>query len=169
VAIRPLRVDDTVAAQAIERRAGARFRDVGLAAVADDDPFGDEELAAYAAAGRGWAATDERDRPVGYVVVDIVDGNAHVEQISVDPDHQSQGLGRGLLDEVQAWARRQGMNSLTLTTFRDVEWNAPLYEHLGFVVMNQGEIGPELAALVRDEAHHGLDPSIRVCMRLTLE
>jgi ribosomal protein S18 acetylase RimI-like enzyme len=32
---------------------------------------------------------------VAYVLVDVVDGNAHVAQISVAPESQGQGVGRG--------------------------------------------------------------------------
>ena len=58
------------------------------------------------------------------------------------------------------------MRAVTLTTFRDVPWNAPLYRHLGFVDLDDASLGPELRAIVAAEAAHGLDPSIRICMRL---
>jgi GNAT superfamily N-acetyltransferase len=168
VTIRPLRADDAEAAGAIERRASERFRDVGLPGVADDDPFTADEIAEYAAAGRGWVAVDGHGGAVGYVVVDVVDGNAHVEQVSVDPDHQGRGIGGALVERVRDWAVDNGMRAITLTTFRDVPWNRPLYEHLGFAVVDGDDIGPELDALRRAEATHGLDPDIRVCMRLDL-
>jgi hypothetical protein len=52
-----------------------------------------------------------------------------------------------------------------LTTFSDVPWNAPLYRHLGFRVLDDDDIGPELRARRADEAARGLDPASRVCMR----
>ena len=57
---------------------------------------------------------------------------------------------------------------VTLTTFVDVPWNGPLYAHLGFTVMSEAEIGPELRSIQDGEAAHGLDPARRVCMRLDL-
>jgi GNAT superfamily N-acetyltransferase len=166
VAIRPLRREDGESARAIERAAGEQFRDVGLAYVADHEPATLEELAAYADAGRGWVATSSDDQPIGYVVVDIVDGNAHIEQISVHPDLQGKGLGRALVEQVCDWARDTDRPWITLTTFRDVAWNQPLYEHLGFEVVLPDEVGPEFAALVREEAEHWFAPETRVCMRL---
>jgi hypothetical protein len=74
-------------------------------------------------------------------------------------------VGRRLLDEVTAWARTHDLTAVTLTTFHNVPWNRPLYEHVGFVVMDGAEIGPALRALVAEEAAHGLDPTQRVCMR----
>jgi GNAT superfamily N-acetyltransferase len=164
-AIRPSRPDDGPALRAIERLAGARFREVGLGEIADNEPMSADELSEYSLAGRAWVAVDATSDPIGYVIADIVDGNAHIEQISVHPDHQGTGVGRALVEQIQRWAVDIGAPSITLTTFIDVPWNRPLYEHLGFVVMTEDEIGPELAAVVDSETAHGLDPSTRVCMR----
>jgi len=169
VDVRPARPEEADDLRAIERRAGVRFRDVGMPGIADDEPPPAEVLATYAADGRSWVAADETDRAVGYVVVDVLDGCAHVEQVSVDPASQGHGVGRALLDRVRTWAVDQGLDAVTLTTFRDVPWNAPLYEHLGFRVLDPAEIGPELADRVDAEAAHGLDPAARVCMRAELE
>jgi GNAT superfamily N-acetyltransferase len=166
--IRPARADDGRALQDIERLAGERFREVGLPEVADDDPAPVDVLAAYAAAGRSWVAADPRDVPVGYVLVDVVDRCAHIEQISVRPDHQGAGVGRALIEQVKSWARSTGLSAVTLSTFRDVPWNGPLYRHLGFSVVGDGELGPGLRAVRDREASHGFDPSTRVCMRLQL-
>jgi GNAT superfamily N-acetyltransferase len=165
-ALRSLRVDDAGALAAIETAASERFREVGYAGVADDEPFTADELAPYAGDGRGWVAIDgERGQPVGYVLVDVVDDNAHVEQVTVHPDHQGRGIGRLLLDRVAAWARDHDMRAMTLTTFADVPWNRPLYEHLGWFVLAEPDIGPGLRAVRDIEASHGLDPAARVCMR----
>jgi GNAT superfamily N-acetyltransferase len=168
IEIRPARSDDGTVLQEIERLAGERFRSVGLDRVADNDPPSIEVLGEYAMAGRGWVAVDSSDLPVGYVVVDVVDGAAHIEQISVRPDHQGIGVGRALIDRVCQWATETRRRSLTLTTFVDVPWNGPLYAHLGFTVMPETEIGPGLRAIREGEAAHGLDPVRRVCMRLDL-
>jgi GNAT superfamily N-acetyltransferase len=119
----------------------------------------------YARDGQCWVAPDEAGDPLGYVIVDRVDGNAHVEQVSVRPDHQGVGVGRALIEHVVAWAADKGLPAVTLTTFADVPWNAPLYRHLGFRVLADDEIGPELRVVRETEAAHGLDPATRVCMR----
>jgi GNAT superfamily N-acetyltransferase len=165
VSIRASRPGDGPALQEIERRAGAQFRDVGMPDIADAEPASIEELDEYAAAGRGWVAVDGDDRPIGYVIVDIVDGAAHIEQFSVVPEHQGTGVGRALVDRVRTWAAENGYAAITLTTFTDVPWNRPLYEHLGFRVIAPDDIGPELRAVRDHEATLGLEPTIRVCMR----
>lgn len=166
--VRPAGPADGPALREIERRAGERFRDVGMADIAEDEPPSTDSLAAYAAAGRSWVAQDPAHGILGYVLVDVVDGNAHIEQVTVEPDQQGRGVGRALIDRAASWAGRHGLGALTLTTFSGVPWNAPLYEHLGFRVLSEDEVGPALRALRESEAAHGLDPSIRVCMRRAL-
>lgn len=166
--IRVARAADSPVLQAIEIEAGAQFRTVGLDDVADHDPFSVAELDAYAAAGRSWVAVGSDDRVVGYAVADVLDGSAHLEQVSVRPEAQGHGIGRALVDAVVDWARARGSDAVTLTTFTDVPWNAPLYAHLGFRALDEHELGPELAARRDEETRHGLDPNRRVCMRRPL-
>src|SRR5664280_2284311 len=92
-----------------------------------------------------------------------------VQELNVRPDHQGQGVGRALLDRVRVWATATGRSSISLTTFAEVPWNRPHYERLGFRVFAEEEIGPELRAVREVETAHGLDPAIRVCMRLDLD
>jgi GNAT superfamily N-acetyltransferase len=167
--IRATQADEAEVLRDIERSAGQRFREVGLPDVADAEPMSVEALTEYARDGRSWVAVDAHGEPLGYVIVDIVDGQAHIEQISVRPDEQGTGLGRALIAHVCAWTTERGMQAVTLTTFATVPWNRPLYEHLGFVVMDDQQIGPELRVVQRQEALHGLDLKQRVCMRLDFE
>jgi GNAT superfamily N-acetyltransferase len=168
IVIRPASPGDAPVLREIERLAGERFRDVGMPEIADDEPLSLEVLAGHARAGRSWVALGSAGTPVGYVLVDVVDGGAHIEQVSVRPDHQGAGVGRALIDQVRTWALGSGMDALTLTTFGDVPWNAPLYEHLGFRVLTESDLGPEMRALRDAETAHGLDPARRVCMRMDL-
>jgi GNAT superfamily N-acetyltransferase len=165
VLIRPARLDDGNSLQGIELAAGARFRDVGFADVADHDPTSVDELARYATAGRSWVATHTGDIPVGYVVVDVVDGNAHIEQVSVAPSHARRGIGAALIDQVEAWGRAQGAPATTLTTFGDVAWNGPYYARLGYREMSAARIGAGLAATMDHEASMpGIEAARRCAM-----
>ena len=167
--IRAARAGDSSTLSAIERRSGERFREVGLDDIAEDEPTAPEVLTRYAIEGRSWVAVDDEDRPVGFVVVDDIDGCAHIEQISVDPAHQGRGFGRALVEQVRAWAERTARPAITLTTFAEVPWNAPLYAHLGFVVIEDAELGPELRGVKDAESARGVDEKMRrVCMKLAL-
>lgn len=158
---------DLCALQELERDAGQRFREVGLDFVAEDEPPSAEVLLSYIEGGRAWVAVDGTSVPVGYLLVDIVDGAAHIEQISVATVRQGKGVGRMLVDRARSWAGENALAAVTLTTFSHVPWNRPLYEHLGFRVLGSDEIGPELRSLMEVEASHGLDPATRVAMSAT--
>ncbi len=153
----------------VEIASGQRFREVGLDAIADDEPPPAAVFEAYAAAGRAWVAVGPSSGAVGFVIVDMVDGAAHIEQVSVVPAHQGRGVGRALIDQVRRWAGENGLPALTLPTFNHVPWNRPLYEHLGFRVLADEEIGPGLRAVMATEAAHGLDPASRVAMRKDID
>jgi GNAT superfamily N-acetyltransferase len=150
----------------IERKAGELFREIGMHDIADAEPFSADELAAAAAL---FVATGEDGEPVGYAMVEIVDDHAHLGQLSVAPEHGGQGIGTELLDAVGGWAAGQGHREVTLTTFRDVPFNAPLYAKRGFEILPEAAWTPALKKLVDSEAGMGLDPSLRVVMRRALD
>jgi GNAT superfamily N-acetyltransferase len=154
--------------QDIERAAGVCFRDIGMPEIADDPPLPIAELARYQQAGAAWVAVGTTDVPVAYLVADIIDGNLHIEQVSVHLQHARRGLGRRLIDHAAQHAQAQDLPALTLTTFTYVPWNAPYYARCGFRIMTTDEPGPDLRAIRRAEAAHGLDKWPRVCMRRDL-
>jgi GNAT superfamily N-acetyltransferase len=160
--IRPARPEELGALPALEVAAGELFREIGMARIADDAPPTVEQLAAAPAV---LVAIGEDGTPVGYARIEVVDGHAHLGQLSVHPDHGRRGIGTALLDAVVRWAADRGDTSITLTTFRDVPWNAPLYRKRGYADLPASEWGPELAAAVASEADHGLDPATRTVMR----
>lgn len=133
--------------------------------IADDEPPSADDLASGAAL---YVATDDEDQPVGYALVDLVDGHAHLEQLSVVPEHGRQGMGQALVEAVVDWARARGDLAVTLTTFRDVAFNAPFYVKHGFTALDDGDLTDGLQAVVARETSEGLDPTTRVVMRRSL-
>ncbi|MEV6640337.1 GNAT family N-acetyltransferase [Amycolatopsis sp. NPDC051371] len=162
--IRLARPDDLPALIDIEREAGSLFRALDMAAIADDDPGSVAELAVYQSDGRAWVSVDDGDRPVAYLIAEVIDGHAHVEQVSVRPSHARRGLGSALIETLAEWAASRGLPALTLTTFSAVPWNAPYYERLRFRVLADVEITDGLRAIRRAEAARGLDAWPRVAM-----
>jgi GNAT superfamily N-acetyltransferase len=165
VAIRAVRRDELATLVAIERDAGRAFAAIGMPEIADDDPGSVAELEAFRAEGRAWVAVDDADRPVAYLLSAVIDGCAHVEQVSVAPTHARRGLGAALVDHLATVAVTEGRPAVTLTTFRDVPWNAPYYRRLGFTVVAPADQGPELRALVVEEARRIPGDAPRVAMR----
>jgi GNAT superfamily N-acetyltransferase len=164
--IRPAVADDLPVLSDIERRAGELFRAIGMTDIADAEPYSADELATAATI---LVATDGDDVPIGYAMVGIVDGHAHLEQLSVLPERGGAGVGTRLLEAVAAWARARGDAEVTLTTFRDVPFNAPVYAKRGYTVVAEDERSAGLRALVDREAALGLDPAARVVMRRRLQ
>ena len=150
--IRAAGVEELPALQDIERAAGQCFRDVGMPEVADDEPLPLDELIRYQRAGRIWVAVDGTDQPTAYLITDLVDGNLHVEQVSVHPDSARRGVGRSLLEHVADRAAAEGIPALTLTTFFQVPWNAPYYVRCGFRYLDETELTPGLRAIRRQES-----------------
>jgi GNAT superfamily N-acetyltransferase len=139
-----------------------------MAAVAEDEPAEVAALAVYQKDGRAWVVADEGDHPVAYLLLTVLDGGAHVEQVSVHPDHARRGLGKSLLDTAADWARQKDLAALTLTTFADVPWNAPYYQRLGFRVLADDQLTPGLRHARQEETARGLDRWPRVAMRRQL-
>jgi GNAT superfamily N-acetyltransferase len=148
--IRPPAADELGRLVEIEAAAGRAFADHGMPEIAADDPGSPTELEPYRAAGRALVAADPGG-PVAYLLAAEIDGCLHVEQVSVDPAHAGHGIGAALIDHLAAAARADGRPALTLTTFRDIPWNAPYYARLGFRELPEGEWGPQLRALVAHE------------------
>ena len=66
-----------------------------------------------------WVA-EEQSEIVGYIVATVLDGNAHIGQVSVAPTFARQGIGHLLISHVEDWGRSNRRPATTLTTFRDV-------------------------------------------------
>jgi GNAT superfamily N-acetyltransferase len=104
---------------------------------------------------------------VGFVCLELVDGTAHVDQLSVLPEFGRRGIGRALLETAIGWAVSSGYGELTLTTYRDVPFNAPFYRTLGFEELT--DLGPGLAAIRAHEREIGNDDfGPRIAMRRVL-
>ena len=159
--IRPAEPADLKSLPGIEIAAGELFRQIGMDDIADHAPPAVEELAAAPAV----LVAEEDDVVVSYARIELVDDQAHLEQLSVLPDHGGQGIGTALIDAVCDWARDRGDAAVTLTTFREVAFNAPLYNKRGFEELPEHEWTEGIRAVVAEESAHGLDPADRVVMR----
>lgn len=166
--IRKAREDDLPKMREIEVAAGDAFRTIGMGAIADDAPPSLEALANYQQNARVWVAADSDDEAVAYILIDVVERFAHIEQVTVHPLHARQALGRKLIDEAASWAAARGLEGMTLTTFAEVPWNAPYYVRLGFQPLPEYELSDGLRQIVQSEVAHGLNAWPRVVMKREL-
>lgn len=165
IEIRPAALSEFALLPAIEADADAAFGDLPVPLPYGDFPppgTADDYAEAFhiMVAGRP---------PVGFVQLEIVDGQAHLEQLAVNPAFARQGIGRALVTAAKAWAHEAGFTVMTLTTFAQVPFNAPFYASCGFVEMPQGEWGPELAHIRAAQVEMGMDGfGPRVAMAVSL-
>ncbi|MFC7329575.1 GNAT family N-acetyltransferase [Marinactinospora rubrisoli] len=126
----------------------------------------DDPLPLLAHADWLWAAGRP---PVGFAVLGVLDGSAHLEQLAVHPAHGRRGIGGALLAAACADARDRGYRRMTLTTFRDLAWNAPWYARRGFTPVPEHDWGPELREQWRREVELGIVVAPRVVMARDLD
>ncbi len=163
--------DDVEAMRDVEVDAGRRFRDLpgGLAEIADDDPPAVDVLLANIDNGTAWVVVDRATGAVlGYALASMLDDEAHLDQLSVRESAGRRGIGSALVEAACAWAVSLGFSAITLTTFRDVAFNGPVYARMGFVELAPVDLGPELQLLRDLEQDIGLDVAPRVAMRRRL-
>ena len=126
-----------------------------------------EEHLASISRGTLWVAESDAS-VVGFLTAEIIGAELHIDEFDVHLDHQRQGIGRKLLSAVVEYAREEGLEALTLTTFRDVPWNAPFYSSAGFSAVEQSEVSPRLKSILELEVEHGLPQGKRCAMRMKI-
>jgi GNAT superfamily N-acetyltransferase len=166
--IRPARRADLTAVFQVEMSTGPMFAAFGMSSAALDGPPDLNERRDQIDAERVWAAVDDEDRPVGFLALEVVDGDAHIAEVAVEPAHGRRGIGRELIEHVAEWACAAGFTEMSLTTYAEVPWNAPYYERCGFRVMDESAWTPGLRAIREAEIAAGLDEWPRVCMNRPL-
>ena len=106
---------------------------------------------------------------VGFLCLEVLDGQAHLAQVAVRPGCTGQGLGTALIAAATGWATDSEFPAMTLTTYRDVPWNAPFYARRGFRELRDAELSPKLLAVRTHEREIGLDDlGPRIAMRRML-
>ena len=163
--IRMGRADELKALLELECAAGERFRDIPMLAEISGDITPIEELRKAHRDGRVWVAVASSDQPIGFAYATIVDGYCHLEELDVLPAFGQNGIGTALVQTVCAYAVAEGWAGVTLTTFREVPWNAPFYERLGFEVLDPLSLSPGLAHAFANEGRRGLPLHLRCAMR----
>lgn len=155
----------------IEISAATLFRDAGFEIFAGEtaeDPLDFTPADVWrpiVAEGLVWVA--ELDgHVVAFLAARLEPDSLHILEFDVRREAQGQGIGRHLLAVAVADARRRGLGGLSLTTFRDVPWNAPFYASVGFAIVERDAAPSWLSAYLDREAGRGLDPARRCAMSL---
>jgi GNAT superfamily N-acetyltransferase len=111
-----------------------------------------------------FVATDMKNQPIGFLTAEAIDDRLHIFELSVLPEWQRMGIGRALINVAREAAVNLHLRALTLTTFRNVPWNAPFYAELGFEEAHDKALQHHLNA----DADNGLPYKDRCAMAMVL-
>ena len=161
--IRLARPGDAAAMPEIELAAGRLFRDQPGTGPAGTHALSEAGQRACIARGHCLVA-ETRGRIVGFLTTRPHGRELAIVELDVTPAWQRRGIGIALMRGCGIDAANSGFSALTLTTFRHIPWNAPFYERLGFVEVEDLAANPRLAAELEREAEHGLPMENRVAM-----
>jgi GNAT superfamily N-acetyltransferase len=161
--IRFAHVEELALLAQIERSAATLFLDTPYAFLVDAEPLPLEFVQQRFQAGQVWVAV-EQQVVIGYALTRKVDATLYLQEIDVEPKHGRRGIGTALIATIQAWAKLSGYSVLSLSTFRDIPWNAPFYAKLGFHILDESELKAGFQQLRRQELAAGLPIADRVIM-----
>lgn len=106
-------------------------------------------------------------RPLGFVVVDEVDGAPYLDQLAVRSESMRRGIGRQLLAHAIAWAapRVTTARYLWLTTYAHLPFNRTYYEAAGFRAVPDSACGPGIRHHLAEQRQYLPLPEQRIAMR----
>ncbi|WP_274626426.1 GNAT family N-acetyltransferase [Arvimicrobium flavum] len=162
--IRPRRESDDDRLAGVETRAAALFSAHGHPEVGNAPASDASSIRTLTDGCDVWVAADRDDAPVGFAVAYQLGGHLHLKELSVDPAHGRRGIGARLVGCVRDAARRRGLPAVSLTTYRDVPFNQPYYERLGFRELPLHEAADELVRCFHREVPPGSSPQSRVLL-----
>lgn len=148
VTVRRYRPDDE---RAVKRLHAAAMRDAGAFTEDAEDPDLDDVEGTYldggeflvgTLAGRVVAMGAYRPLDGGTEPLfgDLPERTAEIKRMRVAPDHQRQGVGQRLYDELEARARDAGFDALVLDTMPGLTAAQRFYEANGFVHERDAEV-----------------------------
>lgn len=152
----------------IERSAAKLFLDTPYAFLVDADPLPLDFVQQQFQAGQVWIAVDWYKVVVGYAIAREVDDTLYLQQIDVAPKHGRRGIGSALVNTVSDWAKQHDYCIVSLSTFRDIPWNASFYSKLGFRPVDEASLTTGFQQIRREELKAGLPISERVIMHCVL-
>lgn len=166
--VRSARLDDISELATVERSAAAIFRTVDLTFLVAGPTMDPVLLSSMILSKHVWVAVDPADKPVGFIAGHPIDGSFHIAEVSVHQEWQRKGIAKILIGEMASQVRREGFECLTLTTYRDLEWNGVFYRKVGFVEVSVQQMGARYSEILKEEGEQGLEVTRRCVMRRPL-
>jgi GNAT superfamily N-acetyltransferase len=166
--IRSARTDELDVLVAIDDDAGTLYASAGLPlSFVPTHPFAVAERERWSIAlerGSVYLALDDALQPIGFAALDVLDGAAYLDQLSVRVGAMRRGVGGRLLRSAVDWACSHGLPSVTLTTYAHLPFNRPFYERLGFRALPVADHTPGLAHHLEEQRRYLPLPEQRIAM-----
>jgi GNAT superfamily N-acetyltransferase len=167
--IRSARAEELTLLAQIERSAATLFLDTPYAFLVKAEPLSLDFVQQRFQAGQVWVAITPNNIVVGFAITCEVDDTIYLQEMDVNPAHGRRGIGSALVETVCDWAKLQGYQTISLSTFRDLPWNAPFYSKLGFQMLDESELSIGFKQIRLQEMEAGLPISNRVIMHRELQ
>lgn len=156
ITIRQTQIDDATKLPAIEQSAGQLFSTLeDLRWISEGGVQSVEKHLVFIHQQGHWVAVNSDNEPVGFMMTTALPESLFIHELSVSQDWQNRGIGKLLIQKVKDEAKAHKFDSVTLTTFRHVPWNAPYYQRLGFSILPENEIPYSLQKILDDEVESG--------------
>ncbi len=104
------------------------------------------------------------DEVIGFAAAGRVGRELHLHELSVARQHQGRRIGSTLLRALKIDAANSGVSAITLSTYREIPWNAPFYAKHGFVEVENFEGRSHLAQSLEDAVAIGIPRESRCAM-----
>ena len=108
------------------------------------------------------------DEIIGFAAAAPQGRELHLHELSVARSWQRRRIGATLLEALAIDARNSGFRAITLTTWRDIAWNAPFYAAHGFVEVANNDDGAVEDGPVEDGAIEDGAPDLPRCAMVRL-
>ena len=148
----------------IERQAAQAFRDIGYPQLADGAATPINMFETGLDQGFMWVTINEQDTPTGFALASLIGGLFYLEDISVDPQLQRQGLGDALLSRVIEHARFLYCPAVALSTLSTAPWSEPFYRKHGFLRADMNKLPEPIREQFQAETQLGLPAEDRIVM-----
>jgi GNAT superfamily N-acetyltransferase len=158
--IRAARVEELPLLAQIEQSAASLFLDTPYAWLANAESLPLAFVQQQFQAGWVSVAVDLDQTVVGAAIAREVDDTLYLQQIDVIPAHGRRGIGSALVKAIFERAKQQGYSIVSLSTFRDLPWNAPFYSKLGFHILDESDLTAGFQQIRLQECEAGLPISV---------
>jgi N-acetylglutamate synthase-like GNAT family acetyltransferase len=165
--LRTARLTDTQEILDVIEDAGEMFNGLGLADESLEVSFPLGKLKRLIRKEQVWVCA-RGSSLAGAIILSALRKTAYVEELAVRRDCGRRGIGTRLVGRGIIWACEKELDSIYLSTFASVPWNAPFYRKLGFTDIDPDRWTSAMRRIRRTEEAQGLKVSERVFMQRIL-